>query len=140
MALKLDRQIKLILVGPRIGNTTEFEAPTLTPVWGRLLQYNVESDVSDAGGRPAGLAKVAIRYRQEFSARTSFPGTWTPTTAPELREWNDYRTDVGDIQDSFVADGVIFVILETEHYLLRDSRRRYVTLYGEAGGTIGYGG
>ena len=84
MALRLDRLIQLILVGERSGST--FEEPTRTPTWGRLLRYDVDSDITAAGDRPSGLAKVAIRYRESLSTRTSFPGEWTPTTADERRE------------------------------------------------------
>ena len=135
MALRLDRQVQLILLGPQMGQV--FGAPTRTPSWGRLLTYNVDNDPSVAGVRPAGIAKVALRYRKDLATRTSFPGTWTPSTAKERAEWGPYLVN-GTIRDSFVVDGVIFAITESEQLLERGAdRRRYVVLFGQATGTVG---
>ena len=135
MALRLDRQIELILLGPQQGQA--FGAPTLTRVWGRLLSYNADIDPTGAGIIPEGAAKVAIRYRADLATRTAFPGTWSPTTADEMSTWGRYTGPTGsDVRDCFVVDGTIFVITETAQ-LLEQDRRRYVTLYGEALGKVG---
>ena len=134
MALRLDRLIQLILVGERSGGT--FEEPTRTPTWGRLLRYDVESDITEAGDRPSGLAKVAIRYRESLSTRISFPGAWTPTTTADHLKWDRYTSLAGDVQDSFAVDGVVFILLETSQ-LLEQDRRRYVVLFGQANKAVG---
>ena len=134
MALLLDRQIELILLGPQSGQT--FGAPTLTRVWGRLLSFNVDTDPTTAGVIPEGAAKVAIRYREDLATRTAFPGTWTPSTPDETAMWDKYSGPTGsDIQDSFTVDGIIFVLTETAQ-LLEQDRRRYITLYGTAIGKV----
>ena len=134
MAIRLDRQAQLILLGPRVGQ--EYGAPTRTGVWCRLLEFNVDQDASVAGVRPAGFGKIAIRWRQDFSTRTSFPGTWTPDTRDEHFEWDAWVDGAGDIRDSFAVDGTVFAITEAEQIIEREARRRYVRLIGLSVGVV----
>jgi len=134
VAVNLDRQVRLILLGPRTGNT--YGAPTLTRAWGRLLEYNVDSDPTQAGVIPSGAAKVMVRYRGELAGRISFPGTWTPSTDEETAEWAAFTDTSGNIRDSFVVDRILYNLSSVEQ-APRAERRRYIILFGEAVGTVG---